>query len=88
MTATAITAAKAITALERVRSVVEEHGSEEQRARLHGITGHTIPSPNRSPIEHAAYQDEALAILAEMVGDLVEANKPRPRGRPRKSSLS
>jgi hypothetical protein len=85
MVATSATAGKAITALERVRSVVEEHGSEAQKERLHKVTNGRVPAPNRAPIENAAYMSEALAILAEMVGELLEARKPRPRGRPRKA---
>ena len=83
MVATSVTATKAITALQKVRDVVEEYGTDEQKEQLHNIMGGMLPAPNRSPIEHAAYMSEALANLFEMVAEIKEAQKPRPRGRPR-----
>jgi hypothetical protein len=83
--ATSVTATKAITALERVRGVVEQYGTEEQRARLHEVMGGSVPAPNRAPIEHSAYVSEALAILAEMVVELKETTAPKKRGRPPKA---
>jgi hypothetical protein len=82
--ATSINAERSVEALRRIRNFVQEHGSDEQQARLDAIQGGIIPAPSRDPISHAAYQAEALVIALEMVGELKEANKPRPRGRPRK----
>jgi hypothetical protein len=88
MVATSINAARGLEALTRVRDFVEEYGTDEQKERLTRIMGGPVPAPNRSPIENAAYQAEALAILFEMVGDLAEASKPKRRGRPRKQDAS
>jgi hypothetical protein len=69
-----------------VRAVIEEYGTPEQLERLDKIKGGVIPSPARAPVEHAVYQSEALCVLAEMVAEIKEAQKPRPRGRPRKDA--
>jgi hypothetical protein len=84
--ATTITAGKAVEALRRVRAFVEEYGTDEQGARLDGIQGGRVPTPNRSPIEHAAYTTEALVAVCEILGEHLEESKPRPRGRPRKDA--
>ena len=84
MVATSINAARGIEALSRVRDLVEEHGTDEQRERLTRIAGGAVPAPNRLPIENATYQSEALAVLFEMVIEMKEANRPRRRGRPPK----
>ena len=88
MVATSINAARGLEALTRVRDLVEEHGTDEQKERLSRIMGGPVPAPNRSPIENATYQSEALAVLFEMVIEMKEANRPRRRGRPRKQEES
>ena len=84
MVATSVNVHRGIDALSRVRELVEEHGTNEQRERLSRIMGGAIPAPNRAPVEHAVYTSEALAILFEIVGELKEASKPKRRGRPPK----
>jgi hypothetical protein len=88
MVATSVNNTRAYDALTRVRDLVEERGTGEQKERLNRIVGGPVPAPRNRPIEHAAYQAEGLAILFEMVGPLVEASKPRRRGRPRKQEAS
>ena len=85
MTATTVNAERATGALAKVRDIVAEHGSDEQRERLDRVMGGSVPTPNRLPVEHATYQAEALSILFEMFAAHVEESKPRPRGRPRKA---
>ncbi len=84
MVATSTNNQRAYEALLRVRRFIEEHGTDEQNERLTRIMGGPVPAPRMVP-EYAAYQSECLAILAEMIAELKEASKPRPRGRPRKS---
>jgi hypothetical protein len=84
MVATRLNNTRAYDALTRVRELVEQCGTDEQKERLDRIMGGHVPAPGNRPIEHATYQAEGLAILFEMVGPLVEASKPRRRGRPRK----
>jgi hypothetical protein len=83
--ATAITSRRGVEALNRVREIVEEHGTDEQKKRLDRIMGGRAPAPNRAPVEHAAYQAEALCVLYELFAEHIEQAKPRPRGRPPKS---
>jgi hypothetical protein len=85
MVATSINAARGLEALTRVRDLVKECGTEEQMDRLTRIMGGMIPAPNRAPVENAVYISEALAILFEMVAEIKEAQKSRPRGRPPKA---
>jgi hypothetical protein len=82
--ATSVNNTRAYDALRHVRDLLEEHGTDEQKERLDRIMGGAVPAPRNRPIEHATYQSEALAILFEMVCPLVEASKPKRRGRPRK----
>jgi hypothetical protein len=46
-----------------------------------------VPPPSRS-IEYTTYQSEALVILFEMLGPVLEDRKPKKRGRPRKQEAS
>ncbi len=86
MTAGSVNNRRAYDALLRVRDLVEQYGTAEHRERLRRIMGGAVPAPNRAPVELEAFQSEALVILFEMVGGLIEASKPQPRGRPRKKS--
>jgi hypothetical protein len=82
-----VNARRAYDALVRVGELVEEFGNEEQKARLSRITGGYVPPPSRS-IEYTTYQSEALVILFEMLGPVLEDRKPKKRGRPRKQEAS
>jgi hypothetical protein len=84
MVATSVNNMRGIEALTRMRDLVEEHGTDEQKERLTRIMGGSVPAPNRAPIEHAVYTSEALTILFEMVIHMKEASKPKKRGRPPK----
>jgi hypothetical protein len=86
MVATSVTAGKSIAALTKVRDLAEQYGTDEQKERLHEVMGGSIPSPNKLPVEHATYVTEALAVLFELVAEIKEAQKPRPRGRPPKKT--
>jgi hypothetical protein len=86
MVATNINSQRGTEALKQVRELLEEHGTDEQRQRLDRIMGGRMPSPSRAPIECSVYLAEALAVLFEMVAEIKEAQKPRPRGRPRKDT--
>jgi hypothetical protein len=86
MVATSVNNLRTIEALRRVREIVEEHATDEQKQRLDRISGGRVPAPNRNPVEHTTYQSEALAVLFEMVAELKAASAPRPRGRPRKDA--
>ena len=88
MVATSINNRRAHDALQRVRDLVEEHGTDEHKERLDRIDGGRVPSPIRKPAEFGTYQAEALVVLFEMVAELKAANTPRKRGRPRKSKES
>jgi transposase-like protein len=81
--ATSVNVSRAYEASLRVRRFIEEHGTAEQNERLTRIMGGPVPPPRMVP-EYKAFQSETLAILAEMIAEFKEANKPRPRGRPRK----
>jgi hypothetical protein len=77
-------------ALMRIRDIVEAHGNDEQKERLARIMGRDeyqgkilVPSP-KFAAEFATFQAEAIVILFELVAELKEASKPRPRGRPPK----
>ena len=85
MVATSVNNQRGLDALKRVRDLVEEHGTDEQLERLDRIMGGTVPAPNRALVEHPTYQGEALVILFELIAEIKEAQKPRPRGRPRKA---
>lgn len=85
MVAVSINNLRAHEALLRVKDLVEAHATDEQRQRLDRIAGGRVPSPTKAPVEFATYQSEALVILFEMVAEIKEAQKPRPRGRPRKA---
>jgi hypothetical protein len=84
--ATSVNRLRGIEALRRVRDLVEEHGTDEQLDRLDRIMGGRVPAPNRAPVEYATYLTEAVAIAFEMIAEIKEAHKPRPRGRPRKDA--
>ena len=86
MVATTVNATRGRDALQRVREVVEEHGTDEQLARLDRIDGGRVPGPMKRPVEFGTYQAEALLVLVEMLVEMKAANAPRPRGRPRKDS--
>ena len=73
MVATSVNVHRGIDALSRVRDLVEEHGTDEQKERLSRIMGGAIPAANRAPIEHAVYTSEALLILFEIVVEQGEA---------------
>jgi hypothetical protein len=83
--ATTVNNQRAVDALRRVRDLVEEHGTDEHKERLSRVMGGAVPVPSRMPLQFATYQSEALVIVFEMIAELIEASKPRPRGRPRKS---
>ena len=69
----------ALDALAGVRALVEEHASEERKARLQTYFT-PAPAPRRE-LEHAAYTAELMAGLSEIVAKTA----PRKRGRPRKA---
>jgi hypothetical protein len=81
MVATSVNNERAQAALMRVRDIVEEYGNNEQKERLNRIQGGPVPAPRNYHVEHETYQSEALAVLFEMVGELLEANRPKKRGR-------
>ncbi len=73
-------------ALQRVQDMIEEHGTPEQVARLSSMTASAAPPPPRMAAEFACFQSEAMAVLAEMIGEIKEANRPKRRGRPPKTN--
>jgi len=70
-------------AILQARAVVEEYGSAE-RVERSGAYFPGMPLPSNVE-QFAAYQSELIAGLAEIVGELAEASKAGPRGRPSQS---
>jgi hypothetical protein len=82
--ATSVNNRRVYDALTQMRDLLQEYGTPEQRERLDRIKGGAIPAPRNFPVETQTYLAEGLLIAFEMIGELKEASKPRPRGRPPK----
>jgi len=74
--------------LEEIRAVVERHAPERAQQLQLLLPGGVIPNSIKQPDETITLLAEAITVLAGVVDELVEQNKPRPRGRPRKQEAS
>lgn len=85
MASVEVMAERMLKAHERTLEVLREHGSPENNESLDRITNNAIKPSFKSPYMIHTLHAEQLAGLAGIVGELIEANKPRPRGRPPKN---
>ncbi len=72
-------------ALKQIRDVIAKHdpAAVEQLRLL--LPGGTIPNSIKQPDEVMTVLAKSVAVLAELVDQQIEAQKPKPRGRPRKA---
>jgi hypothetical protein len=71
-------------AITQLRDVIQKHDPEliEQLRLL--TPGGAIPNSARTPDEFLTYLAECVGVLAKLVDQQIEANKPKKRGRPPK----
>lgn len=79
MTSTSIVYSQQREALEEIHEIVSELDPEGASRLTRFMPGGALPNTTRSRPEYDLYLLEALLILAR-------AQKPRPRGRPRKDT--
>ncbi len=73
-------------ALSEIRRVVDKHALEVgERLRLMVPRG-AIPTSGNFPNETVTFLAESVAVLARLVDQHAEANRPKRRGRPPKST--
>ena len=88
MVARSVVVEHQMAALKQVRDVIAKHDPaavEELRLLL---PGGSIPNSIRQPDEVMTVLAKSVAVLAELVDQQIEAQKPRPRGRPSKKKES
>jgi hypothetical protein len=84
MAAREITLRRQHQAVTKVCDVLAKHAPEVAEELRLLTPGGTVPNSARTPDELMTYFAEAIVALAEVVDELVEANRPKKRGRPPK----
>jgi hypothetical protein len=88
MTGRSMIAARQERTLKRIREILERHHPEAgPRLDVYTRNG-VVPNSFKMNAEFHLYTAESVQMLAELVDGLLEASKPRPRGRPRKQEAS
>jgi hypothetical protein len=88
MTGRSVIAARQERTLKRIREILEKHHPEAaERLDVYTPSG-VVPNSYKMNAEFHLYTAESVQMLAELVDGLLEASKPKRRGRPRKQEAS